>query len=104
MSHHWNNCYIKLKYHVGYTDTNRNSNWNSHKTVSKPKKVSSIPQGAECLHKLLNMKDSSAALLETEGTQSLMRVLERSQEQAHKKEDNKGNYEANILCSVIIFN
>jgi len=39
--------------------------------------------------------DSSAALPEVEGTQSLMRVLKRSQKQAHKKEDNAGNYEAN---------
>lgn len=37
--------------------------------------------------------NSHAALPESEGTQSLMSVLERSQEQAHKKEDNKGSCE-----------
>lgn len=94
---------MKFKYRRGYKDKHRYSNWNSHKTVSKPKKVSSVRQGAECLYKLLNVTNSNTALLETEGTQSVMRVLERSQEQAHKKEDNAGNYEANRLCSVMIF-
>lgn len=46
-----------------------------------------------CPYKLLNGMNSHAALPESEGTQSLISVLERSQEQAHKKEDNKGSCE-----------
>lgn len=47
--------------------------------------------------------NSNAALLEGEGTQSLMSVLERSQEQTHKKEDNKGSCEGNRLYRVMAF-
>lgn len=50
-----------------------------------------------------NATNSSALLLETECTQNLMKVLKRLQEQAHKKEDNAGNYEASRLYSVVIF-
>lgn len=47
--------------------------------------------------------NSNAALPEIEGTQNLMSALERTQEQAHRKEDNKGSCEGNRLYHVMAF-
>lgn len=47
--------------------------------------------------------NSNAALPEHKGTQSLMSVLERLQEQAHEKEDNEGSCEGNRLYCAMAF-